>query len=320
MDNVTAETVKMTAYASMENIKYEMFSAFLLLYLITITLNALLISVVCHNKELHQAMNIFTCVLSINEIYGSSVLLPAVMAVLISETHRVATKWCIAQVFFLHTYGSLEFCVLALMGYDRYVAICFPLHYHNIMTSSKIIKLIALATLYPLIVFTCLFALTLQLRFCGKVIPKLYCVNMALVKNSCTSAPYISIVGLAFILPIVVPQMSLIIFSYAHIARVCRKLPRQSQINALKTCIPHLLSLVNYAIGALYEIIQIRFNMNHVPHGARIFLSLYFIIIPSLANPMLYGLGTQIVRVCIVKMFIRYKILPTKLAKVAATT
>ncbi|XP_047462335.1 olfactory receptor 52N2-like [Mugil cephalus] len=319
MDNMTAVTFKMTAYAVMENNKYEIFSTFLLLYLITIALNSLLISIIYHNKELHQPMNVFTCMLSINEIYGASALLPSLMAVLLSETHKVNIKWCISQVYFLHTYGCLEFCILALMGYDRYVAICYPLHYHNIMTNSKISKLIALASLYPLIVFGCFFSLTLQLRFCGKVIPKLYCVNMELVKNSCTSAQHISIVGLVFILLLVVPQVVLIMFSYMQIARVCRKLQKESQIKSLKTCIPHLLSLINYTVGALFEIIQTRFNMSHVPQNTQIFLSLYFVIIPSIANPMLYGLGTHMVRVCIVKTFIRYKILPTKLANVAAT-
>uniref|UniRef100_A0A3B4ZGQ9 G-protein coupled receptors family 1 profile domain-containing protein n=1 Tax=Stegastes partitus TaxID=144197 RepID=A0A3B4ZGQ9_9TELE len=294
MDNRTALTFKMTAYAIMENYKHGMFAVFLLLYLISVILNSLLISIIHQNKELHQPMNVFTCMLSLNEIYGTTAMLPAIMAVLMSETHEVTAKWCMAQVYFLHTYGCEEFCVLALMGYDRYVAICYPLHYHSIMSNSKMCKLIALVILYPLIVFGCFYSLTLQLDFCGRVIPKLYCVNMELVKNSCSNPQYISIVGLVLILLLVAPQFVMIVFSYAQISRVCRKLPKESQVNALKTCIPHLLSLINYTIGALFEIIQTRFKMNHVASELRILLSLYFVIIPSITNPVLYGLGTQI--------------------------
>ncbi|XP_069572559.1 olfactory receptor 52D1-like [Brachyistius frenatus] len=315
MDNTTVVTFKMTAYEVMENYKHGMFSVFLLLYVITITLNSLLISVIHQNKELHSPMNVFTCMLSLNEIYGSTALLPAIMAVLISETHQVSVEWCKAQVYFLHTYASAEFCVLALMGYDRYIAICSPLHYHSIMSNSKVCKLIALVGLYPMIVFASFYSLTLQLRFCGKVMPKLYCVNMELVKNSCSKLQYISIVGLVLVFILIVPQFVIIIFSYVQIARVCRKLPKESQSNALKTCIPHLLSLLNYTFGSFFEIIQTRFKMSHVAIETQILLSLYFVVIPPIANPVLYGLGTQIVRVYILKLFIKYKILLTKLPK-----
>nr|XP_046267439.1 olfactory receptor 52D1-like [Scatophagus argus] len=312
MDNITALTFTMTAYAVMENYKHGIFTVFLLLYLVIVVLNSLLITIVLQNKELHQAMNVFTCMLSVNELYGSSALLPAIMSVLLSDTHEIPVKWCMAQVYFLHTYASSEFCVLAVMGYDRYVAICYPLHYHSIMSNSKVIRLVALAALYPTIVFGCYYTLTLQLSFCGKFIPKLYCVNMELVKNSCSNVSYISIVGLLLILALVLPQVLMIVFSYVQISRVCRKLPRESQINALKKCIPHLLSLLNYTICSLFEIIQTRFDMSRVALEVRIFLSLYFVIIPPVANPVLYGLGTQVIRVHLLKLFIRHKILPTK--------
>lgn len=68
MDNTTAAAFKMTAYAVMENYKHGLFSVFFLLYLITLVLNVLLISVIHQNKQLHQPMNVFTCMLSLNEI------------------------------------------------------------------------------------------------------------------------------------------------------------------------------------------------------------------------------------------------------------
>ncbi|KAM7397830.1 hypothetical protein PAMA_005927 [Pampus argenteus] len=307
-------TFRMPAYAVMEKHKYGLFTVFLLLYLITIFLNTLLITVIHQNRTLHQPMNVFTCMLSINEIYGSTALLPAVMKLLISEMYEVSVKWCMAQVYFLHTYAAAEFCILAVMGYDRYVAICYPLHYHSIMSNSKVVKIVALAALYPLIVFLSFYSLTLQLSFCGKSMPKLYCVNMELVQNACTNASYISTVGLVLILFLVVPQVVMIVFSYAQISKVCRTLLKESQSNALKTCIPHILSVLNYTIGSLFEIIQTRFNMSHVSVEVRLFLTLYFAVIPPVANPVLYGLGSQIVRVQIRKHFLKYKIQP-KLVK-----
>lgn len=306
----------MTAYAAFDNLKYEFFVLFLFLYIITVILNSLLITIIHQIKDLHQPMNVFTCLLSLNELYGSAALYPATLTLLLSDTYEATAKWCLAQVYFLHTYASAEFCILAVMGYDRYVAICHPLHYHSIMSNSLVSKLVAMTTLYPLIIFGCYYSLTLQLTFCVNFIPKIYCVNMELVKNACSTNFYINIVGLMLIFLTVVPQLLMIFFSYVQISRVCRKLPKESQANALRTCVPHLLSLINYTIGSLFEITQSRLNMSHVALEARIFLSLYFIIIPPIANPVLYGLGTQIVRIQILKLLIRYKLHPGKMKKV----
>lgn len=315
MNNGTALTFTMTAYAVLENYKHALFVVFLLLYLLTLMLNLVLVTIIRQRKDLHQPMNIFMCMLFINEIYGSTALCPSVMSLLISNSYETPLKWCLAQVYFLHTYASAEFCVLALMGYDRYLAICYPLHYHSTMSNSRISKLIALTVLYPSILFGCFYSLTLQLSFCGRVIPKLYCVNMEVVRNSCTNISHISIAGLFLILVFVVPQMLMIIVSYAQISRVCWKLTRKSRRNALRTCVPHLLSLLNFSMGSIFEIIQTRFNMRHVATEVRIFLSLYFVVITPIANPLLYGLGTQVIRVHFLKLFTKYKIMPAKFAR-----
>lgn len=208
-----------------------------------------------------------------------------------------------------------EFSILALMGYDRYLAICDPLHYHSIMSQSRMGKLVSFTVLYPFLLFAGFYSLTVRLSFCGRVIPKLYCVNMELVKNSCSSVSYISILGLSLIVAFVVPQLLLIIFSYVQISRVCWKLKKESRRNALRTCVPHFLSLLNYTIGSLFEIAQTRLDMSHVISELQILLSLYFIVITPVANPVLYGLGTQIIRVHLMKLFLRHRILPAKPAK-----
>lgn len=302
----------MTAYATFGKSNYGFFVVFLLIYFLILALNSLLIIVIQQNKDLHQPMNVFTCLLSVNEIYGSTALVPSIMFCLISRVHKVSLRWCLAQVYFLHTYAASEFCILALMGYDRYLAICSPLHYHSTMSQSRMKKLVAFTVLYPFVLFGCYFSLTVQLNFCGRAIPKLYCVNMELVKNSCSNVTYISIIGLLLIFVFVVPQLLLILFSYLQISRVCWKLKKESRRNALRTCIPHLLSLLNYTIGSLFEIIQTRLNMSHVITEIQILLSLYFIVITPVVNPVLYGLGIQLIRVRLLKLFIGQRILPAK--------
>lgn len=314
MDNTTVLTFTMTAYALMKN-KNGFFTLFLLLYLLIMALNLILLTLIQQTKKLHQPMNVFTFLLCLNELYGSTAFLPPTMSVLLSKTYEIPVNYCLAQVYALHTYASQEFCFLALMAYDRYLAICSPLHYHRIMSHSRMGKLIALTVVFPNVVFLCYYSLTLKLTFCRRFIPKLYCVNMEVVKNSCSRPAYISVVGLLLILVLILPQLLMILFSYAQISRVCRKLTKESQRNALKTCFPHLLSLLIYTIGAVFEITQTRFNMSHVVAEVRIFMSLFFVIVPPLFNPLLYGLGTQLIRVHLLKPLMRHKILSEKLAK-----
>lgn len=319
MNNKTL-TFTMTAYATFGNYNYGFFVIFLLIYLLILALNSLLIVVVHQNKDLHLPMNVFTCLLSVNEMYGSTALLPSIMSCLISRMHKISVKWCLAQVYFLHSYAAAEFCILALMGYDRYLAICSPLHYHSTMSQSRMGKLVALTVLYPMLLVGCYFSLSVQLSFCGRTIPKLYCVNMELVKNSCSNASYISIVGLFLIFVFVVPQLLLILFSYIQVSRVCWKLQKESRRNALKTCVPHLLSLLNYTLGALFEIAQTRFDMSYVIAEIQIVLSLYFIVITPVVNPVMYGLGTQLIRVRLMKLFLGQRILRAKSKKAEIST
>lgn len=319
MNNETL-TFTMTAYATFGNYNYGFFVIFFLMYLLILSLNSLLVIVIHQNKDLHQPMNVFTCLLSVNEMYGTTALLPSIMFCLLSRMYKISVRWCLAQVYFLHTYASAEFCILALMGYDRYLAICSPLHYHSTMSQSRMVKLVAFTVLYPFVIIGCYFSLSVQLRFCGSVIPKLYCVNMELVKNSCSNVSYIGTVGLLLILVCVVPQLSLILFSYIQISRVCWKLKKESWRNALRTCVPHLLSLLNYTIGALFEIAQTRFDMSYVIIEIKILLSLYFIVITPVVNPVLYGLGTHLIRVRLMKLFMGQRILPAKSTKAEIST
>lgn len=313
-------TFTMTAYAAFGSYNYGFFVVFLLLFLLILTLNSTLILVIHQNKDLHQPMNVFTCLLSVNEMYGSTALLPSVMFCLISRMYTISVRWCLAQVYFLHTYAAAEFCILALMGYDRYLAICSPLHYHSTMSQARMGKLVAFTVLYPTVLLACFFSLSLRLSFCGRFIPKLYCVNMELVKNSCSNVSYISIVGLVLIFFLVVPQLLLILFSYVQISRVCWKLKKGSRRNALRTCVPHLLSLLNYTIGALFEIVQTRFDMSYIITEIQILLSLYFIVITPVVNPVVYGLGTQLIRVHLIKLLIGRRVLPAKCTKAVIST
>uniref|UniRef100_UPI0037E9B9A6 olfactory receptor 51I1-like n=1 Tax=Semicossyphus pulcher TaxID=241346 RepID=UPI0037E9B9A6 len=297
MKNISEVTsFQLSAYYGMEELKPMYFCIFLIIYLIIIVENVFLIRVVYHEKSLHEPMYLLVCNLAVNGLYGSTALLPAVLRNLLSHSYEISLPLCLTQIFAVHTYAITEFTILAAMSYDRYVAICYPLLYHAIM-SQRVVKLIVFTWLYPFIGFLTVWIVTLRLRFCERTIEKVYCLNYLLVKLACTDTSIANIVGLLSVALYTLPQLSMIFYSYAHILRICVISFKESKLKALRTCTPHILAIVNYSIGCFIEIALSRFNIRHLSYQTKLFLSLYFLIFPPILNPVIYGLSIQLIRV-----------------------
>ncbi|XP_064159701.1 olfactory receptor 1496-like [Anguilla rostrata] len=303
MENVSAVTsFILTAYTELEDHRYLYFICFLILYILTLLVNLVLIVVTCTEKGLHEPMYLFICNLSVNEVCGSTVLLPSMLSHLLSHNYEISLSFCLLEIYCLMSYALVEFTILAVMSYDRYVAICRPLHYHLLMSPRKVTAAIVLSWVVPSLFFALYFILTLQPSFCDRYIERIYCMNFELVKLSCFDTTIIRFVGPVLIIVCPSPQIVMILFSYAQILRICLSASKESQAKALQTCTPHLLSVINFSVGCLFEVIQSRFNMSHVPQKARIFLSLYILIIPPLFNPLIYGISIQAIKVQIFKL------------------
>ncbi|XP_035241439.1 olfactory receptor 52L1-like [Anguilla anguilla] len=295
------------AYTEMEDHRYVYFTGFLLLFILMLLINIILITIIYIETSLHEPMYFLLCNLAVNGIYGTISLLPSVLGNLMSHTYEISLTACLLQIFCLHTYGAVEFNSLAVMGYDRYVAICHPLHYHQLMSHRKVCILIVLCWIYPSIVFGIYFILTAQLIYCDSIMEKVYCASFALVRLSCFDVSFLSRVGFVVLFSVTVPQLLMILFSYAQILRICLSASKESQAKAVQTCTPHLLAVINYAVGGFFEIISSRFNMSHVPYKVRMFMTLYFLIFPPVFNPLIYGISIQAIRVQVFKLFITCK-------------
>ncbi|XP_067084728.1 olfactory receptor 10R2-like [Osmerus mordax] len=313
MENSSHVTfIVLTAYYGMEKFKHAYFSIFLIMYMIIITENVLIFSVIGVEKTLHEPMYFFISNLAANGVYGSTVLLPAILSNLLSTKYEVSLACCQTQIYGLFTYGIIEFTILAVMSYDRYAAICHPLHYHTMMSLSKVYKLIVFTWVYPLIAFLFFFSLTLQLRFCQQDIDKLYCINYSLVKLSCSNTAVINIVGLVSATIYIFPPLVMVLFSYAQIFRICLS-SREMKIKAITTCTPHLFAVSMYSIGCFFEILQSRFDLRHLPYETQVFMSLFFFIFPPFLNPLIYGLSIRSIRLSVFKCIKgQRKTLPTQ--------
>ncbi|XP_034720640.1 olfactory receptor 1500-like [Etheostoma cragini] len=284
------------AYFDIGLFKYLLFTIMMCFYALTVCANVLLIVVICVNRSLHEPMYLFLVSLFVNELYGSTGLFPFLLVQILSDIHSVSAPFCFLQIYYVFTYGTIQFVTLAVMSYDRYLAICFPLQYHTRMTSSKVAVLIALTWLFSLteVVVTVLLSSSLQL--CGNVINKVYCDNYSVVKLACSEATVSNIHGLIISCLVIFAPLSLILYTYMRILKVCFSGSKQTRKKAVSTCTPHLASTINFFLGSFFEIIQSRFDMNSVPVMLRIFLSLYFLLCQPLFNPLIYGLQMSKIR------------------------
>ncbi|XP_033934988.1 olfactory receptor 4B13-like [Pseudochaenichthys georgianus] len=287
----------LTAYFDTGFFKYLYFLIILALYFCILGTNVLLIVVICVNRSLHEPMYLFLCSLFVNELYGSTGLFPFLLVQVLSDIHTVSARLCFLQVFCLFTYGSVEFTNLAVMSYDRYLAICYPLQYNTYMTSNKAYVLIAVSWLFPFLAIVVLISLSVSLTLCGNIINKVYCGNYSIVKLACSDTRVNNIYGLFYtVISIIIPLL-LILYTYMRIFRVCFSGSKQTRQKALSTCTPHLASLLNFSFGGFFQILQSRFDMSSVPNMLRILLSLYFLTCQPLYTPVLYGLKMSKIRI-----------------------
>ncbi|KAM8769749.1 olfactory receptor 52D1-like [Acanthopagrus schlegelii] len=292
----TSAYFSLTAYFDAAVFKYLYFLIIFSLYILIVSANLLLIVVICMNRSLHEPMYMFLCSLFVNELYGSSGLFPFLLTQILSDIHTVSASLCFLQIFCVYTYASIEFSNLAVMSYDRYLAICCPLQYNTRMTSNRIVILIALTWLYPFLAISILISLSASLQLCGNTINKVYCDNYSIVKLACSNTTVNNIYGIIYTVAFIVIVLA-IFYTYIKILKVCFFGSKQTRQKALSTCTPHLASLINFSCGCFFEIVQNRFNMKHVPHMLRIFLSLYWLTCQPLFNPVLYGLNITKIRI-----------------------
>ncbi|XP_026170389.1 olfactory receptor 11A1-like [Mastacembelus armatus] len=296
----------LAAYFDTGRLKYLYFIITMSLYFFIIFANVLLIVVICVNKSLHDPMYMFLCSLFVNDLYGSTGLFPFLLVQILSDIHTVSVPFCFLQIFCLYTYASVEFLNLAVMSYDRYLAICCPLQYNTRMTFNVVAILIAVTWFCPFLGLVVMLSLSASLQLCGNIINKVYCDNYCIVKLACSDTRGNNIYGLFSTFLTVVVPLSLILYTYMRILKVCFSGSKQTRQKAVSTCTPHLACLLNFSFAVCFEIVQSRFDMSNVPNMLRIVLSLCWLTCQPLFNPVMYGLKLSKIHIICKSLLLRF--------------
>ncbi|XP_037553396.1 olfactory receptor 11A1-like, partial [Nematolebias whitei] len=237
----------LSAYVDISTCTYCIFMIVMSIYVLIIGCNVVLIVVICVNRSLHEPMYMFLCSLFVNELYGSSSLFPFLLVQVLSDVHTVSAPVCFLQLFCLYSYASVEFTNLAVMSYDRYVAICHPLQYKTIMSQRRIVFLICLIWLPPFLAVSVTTFLSLSLQLCGNITNDIYCNNHSIIKLACSEPRVNNVYELVMTFLTVCVPVSVILYTYMRILKVCFSGSKQTRQKAVSTCTPHLASLLNFS-------------------------------------------------------------------------
>ncbi|XP_075960203.1 olfactory receptor 4B13-like [Anarhichas minor] len=278
----------LSGFSATANYKITLFSLTLLCYCLIVVVNVSLILTIILDQNLHEPMYVFICSLCINGLYGSIGFYPKFVFDLLSKIQVISYEGCLLQVFVIYSNANIDYSILVLMAYDRYVAICRPLEYHSVMSVRRIAVLICLSWLVPLCCEAIVITLTSTLKLCGSKIDKLYCDNWSIVKLACGSTRANDIVGLIFI-AFYCGHLLFILWSYVRLIISALK-SREGKRKFTQTCVPHLFCLLNVSVALLFDIMYSRYGSASLPQSVKNFMGIQFLIIPPILNPIIYGL------------------------------
>ncbi|XP_032945261.1 olfactory receptor-like protein DTMT [Rhinolophus ferrumequinum] len=268
------------------------YALFLAMYLTTVLGNLLIILLIHLDSHLHTPMYFFLSNLSFSDFCFSSVTMPELLQNMQSQVPSIPYAACLTQMYFFLFFADLESFLLVAMSYDRYVAICFPLHYTTIMSPKLCFSLGALS--WVLTTFYSLLHTLLMARLCfcaDNVIPHFFCDISALLKLSCSDTRVNELViftigGLTGVIPFL-----LIITSYARILSSILKVPSSGGIRkAFSTCGSHL-SVVSLFYGTVIAVYLCP-SANNSTVKETVMSMMYTVVTPML-NPFIYSLRNR---------------------------
>ncbi|XP_066485546.1 olfactory receptor 11L1-like [Tiliqua scincoides] len=272
-----------------------LFMVFLAIYIMTMAGNILIILLVAGDQRLHTPMYFFLGNLSCLEICYSSTVLLRMLVSLNTGERSISVNVCIGQFYFIASLVCTECYLLSIMSYDRYLAICKPLHYAVLMHGGLCVQLASLSWLSGFLAITIVMILMLQISFCGSnEINTFFCDFTPLVKLSCSDTQVLKI--MAFICSFTFSLIPFVLTLTSYVCIITTILRIQSSTGrqkAFSTCSAHLIVVTLY-YGALIVVYMIP-DSPSLKDMNKIF-SLFYTVLTPLINPLIYSLRNKEVK------------------------
>ncbi|KAM3912187.1 olfactory receptor 6C74-like [Leptodactylus fuscus] len=295
INQTTIEDFLFKGISDVPDLQVLIFLLVLLIYLISLGGNLTILLLVCCDRHLHTPMYFFLANLSIIDISSSTTTLHSIFDLFTTHNHMVSTSACMTQLYMFCTLLSNEFSILAIMSYDRYVAICRPLHYHTVM-SRRLCGLLAslswgfgfIEEIPPIVLisrFTCYISKDIDHYFCD-ILP----IRDITCSDTVPLDLYILIAGNLHIFLLLSLTITSYIFIISCILRISSSTGRRK---AFYTCSSHIMVVVLFYSSILLQYVG---TVSGKKMGSNKILSLLNTAVVPMMNPLIYSLKNKDVK------------------------
>ncbi|XP_070320674.1 olfactory receptor 52I1-like [Odocoileus virginianus] len=269
-----------------------------IMYTTALLANTLIVTVIWMDSMLQEPMYCFLCILAVVDMVMASSVVPKMVSIFSSGDNSISFNACFTQMYFVHAATAVETGLLLAMAFDRYVAICKPLHYKRILTPQVMLGMSVTITIRATAFMTPLSWMVSHLPFCGSnVVPHSYCEHIAVAKLACADPRPSSLYSLIGSSIIVGSDVAFIAASYILILQAVFSLSsKNAQLKALSTCGSHVGVMALYYLPGMASIYVAWMGEDIVPLCPQVLLADLYLIIPPSLNPIIYGLRTKQIR------------------------
>nr|XP_048307837.1 olfactory receptor 1361-like [Myodes glareolus] len=279
------------------------FGMFLGMYTVTISGNLLIILAISCDPRLHTPMYFFLANLSSVDICFSSVTVPKALVNHVVGSKSISYMECMTQIFFLFVFGNMDSFLLSVMAYDRYVAICHPLHYTLMMRPRLCVLLVAISWVITNLHALLHTLLLVHLTFCShNAVPHFYCDPYLILKLSCSDTFINDVTAFTAGGVICLTPFVCIVVSYAYIFSKVLKMPSVQGIRkVMSTCGSHL-TVVCLFYGAILGVYMHPSSSYSLQDAVA---SVIFTVVTPMTNPFIYSLRNRDIKGALRKIILR---------------
>ncbi|OCT90843.1 olfactory receptor 11L1 [Xenopus laevis] len=292
--------ILLLGFQNLHNLRSLLFIAILIIYIISITGNIVIISLISTHRQLHTPMYTFLGLLSSSEIISTTNIVPNMLVVIAADGSMLPFTACLSQFYIFSALTNTECFLLTVMSYDRYLAICHPLRYNSIMNFKLCLHLIIWSWVLGFIItLIILVNLVSTVKFCGpNTMNHFFCDLAPILNLSCSDTFIVEIQALLFSVPVIIMPFIFIIATYIFIAfTIMRITSTTGRKKTFSTCSSHLSTVCTY-YGTLISVYLVPSKENS-PNVKVV--SLLYVIVTPLLNPIVYSFRNQDIRTALTK-------------------
>ncbi|XP_069045811.1 olfactory receptor 1-like [Lepisosteus oculatus] len=279
-----------------------------LVYVICVLENSFIIFIIYMERSLHTPKYVVLLNLAVADMCASTAIIPKMIETFLFDSRFITYEACLANMFFAFLFPTIQSLTLVILAYDRFVAICFPLNYHIIITNNRMIVIITIVWCFATAMIITLVVLITRLSFCkSTVIESSFCDHGPVYRLACNDNFPNSIMAFISIAILLFVPLILIILSYACILYALLKIASlEGRWKAFNTCTSHLMLVAVFYLTILG--IYFAASSSTLHPNARILSSSLSRSIPYLLNPIIHVLKTEEIKESIKKIFKRNRV------------